>query len=92
MEIEEIQNLIIVSADEVYTFQILIQPQFRVDHNAYHLSVAKVIFSNAACGFVLGSFSFLGLRVLSYSPLAALIGGIPLALALILVFGVPVYN
>lgn len=49
-----------------------------------------MLLANMAYGFILGSFSFLGLRALSYSPLAALIGGFPLALALILVFGIPV--
>ncbi|KAF9777831.1 hypothetical protein BJ322DRAFT_1114760 [Thelephora terrestris] len=75
-EMEEIQNLVV----------------FRVDHNTYHLSVAKVLFFHAAYGFVLGAFSFLWLRTLSYSPLAALIGGLPLGLALALVVGVPISN
>ena len=43
---------------------------------------------NLAYGFIIGAFSFLGLRALSYSPLAALIGSFPLALALLLVNGI----
>ena len=75
---------------EVYFLQCLIQHQFHVDHRMYHLSIAKVLIFGTAYGFVLGAFSFLGLRVLSYSPLAALIGSIPLGLAMILTFEVPV--
>ena len=56
----------------------------------YHFSIPKVFFLNIAIGFLLGAFSFLGLRTLSYSPLAALIGSFLLSPPLILVFGIPV--
>jgi len=56
----------------------------------YHLSVHKLFFLNTAYGFVIGAFSFLWLRTISYSPLAALIGSFPLALALLLIVGIPV--
>ncbi|KAF9647381.1 hypothetical protein BDM02DRAFT_3129801 [Thelephora ganbajun] len=45
-EIEEIQNAIV----------------FRIDHDMYYLSVPKPFILSTAYGFVLGAFSFLGLR------------------------------
>lgn len=57
----------------------------------YHLSVPKLFFLNAAYGFVLGAFSFLALRLSSYSPFAALVCGVPLSVALMLIFGIPVF-
>ena len=64
--------------------------QFRVDNDVYHLLVPKSVVANAAFGFLLGSFSFLVLYALSYSPRAALVGSMPLGLALIFFFGIPV--
>lgn len=56
----------------------------------YHLLVSKMFLANVAYGFMLGAFSFLGLLTLSYSPRAAFFGSLPLSLALLLVFGIPV--
>ena len=56
-----------------------------MDRNAYHLSVPKVFPLNIACGFLLGAFSFLGLRALAYSPLGALIGSFLLLMSLLFV-------
>ncbi|KAF9642838.1 hypothetical protein BDM02DRAFT_3192600 [Thelephora ganbajun] len=74
-EIGEIQNAVV----------------FRVDREVYQLSVPKAFVLSGAYRFVLGAFSFLGLRTLSYSPLAALICSFPLALVLILVAGVLIW-
>ncbi|KAF9642435.1 hypothetical protein BDM02DRAFT_3133091, partial [Thelephora ganbajun] len=71
-EIEEIQNAIV----------------FRIDRDVYYLSVPKPFILSTAYGFVLGAFLFLGLRVLSYSLLAALICSVPLSLALVLIAGI----
>lgn len=65
--------------------EILTERQFRMDRDMYHVSVPKLFVLSVACGFLIGAFSFLGLRALSYSPLGAVVGGFPLSLALILV-------
>lgn len=56
----------------------------------YHLSVSKLFLLNVACGFVLGAVSFLSLRTLAYRPFAALVCSLPLSLALLVVFGLPI--
>ncbi|KAF9646723.1 hypothetical protein BDM02DRAFT_3130190 [Thelephora ganbajun] len=64
---------------------------FHVNDDVYRLSVPKPIILNTAYGFVWGALSFLWLRTLSYSPLGAFICAPLLSLALVLVFGNPVW-
>lgn len=67
------------------------QYQFRVDRNIYHLSVDRLFLLNLAYGFILGAFSFLMLCMFSYRPVGALICSVPLSLALVVVFGLPIF-
>ena len=73
-----------------YPVRILTRHQFRVDCDAYHLSIHKLFVLNTAYGLLVGAFSFLGLRMFSYSPYAALICGLPLSVSLMLVIGLPI--
>ena len=50
-------------------------------------SVPRIFVLDGAYGFITGALSFLGLRALSDTPAATLIGGFPLRLALLLVAG-----